>query len=420
MLGRSVAAAAAVWVATSFSVTGCGGSEHGGRSEAGNGASSGTEAKGSAGHSASGGNTSTTSGGNTATTGADASTLDGFLASYAKAVCETSERCWSSLAEGYESFGQSCAEVWEVRLKQGAFSNLAAAIADGRIEYDADAAQACLDAIGALSCEDDLDVNLGDDCEGAFVGSLEAGADCTLDVECGAGLQCVVGASCPGTCGPRVPLGGACTRENRCEAGLACLTDAQEQGTCIVLSRPGESCSSPRSCPTFYTCLDLDSSDPESTGTCEPRDQLFSAKLDEPCAFGGAPGRLCEPGLVCSYGDEAGSLTGVCRELVGSGEGCTLALPEPCPDGEYCRISDLKATPLAGVCSKRPELGDACANPGGFPVACPINAYCSEQTGVCEACKPLGETCAKDDNCLSLTCANQKCAAPLECEPDLP
>jgi hypothetical protein len=229
-------------------------------------------------------------------------------------------------------------------------------------------------------------------------------------------MQCVVRDSCPGTCGAYAAVGEACTRKNGCEGALVCSIDVgEDQGTCTLPAGPGESCSSSRSCPTFYVCLGVDYSDPNSTGTCEPRDALFSGKLDEPCSLGGVPGVLCEPHLVCELGGES---AGVCREPAGSGEACTLALPEPCPAGEYCRITDLVTRPLVGVCTGSPEVGESCANPGGYPVQCPMQAYCDEQSGLCAAVKRLGEACATDDACFSEACVDQKCVARLECEPD--
>ncbi|HYJ10383.1 MAG TPA: hypothetical protein VEX18_15270, partial [Polyangiaceae bacterium] len=314
--------------------------------------------------------------------------MESFPGEYAEAVCLLFGRCWEAFADGYESSGQSCASYWELALREYAFSNLTEAVAEGRVEYRAEKARACLDAIATLSCEADLAID-ADFCEGLFAGSLEPGADCTLDAECAGGMQCKVGTSCPGTCGPHAALGEACTEENRCEPGLSCLIDAEDGGTCILPTGSGESCTLRSSCSTFYTCLGLDSSDPDSTGTCEPRDALFSGKLDDPCAFAGARGVLCEPNLVCQHG---GAITGVCREPVGSGEACVMALPEPCPAGEYCRITSLEATPFVGMCSKSPAVGEACDNPGGFPVLCPVNAYCDEQTGLCEPLKRSGES----------------------------
>lgn len=395
------------WLVLALAVAACGESTHN-DSPGGSSGSSGASAAG-----ASGGNGAAS--GNSPTGGAGTIPLETFVGEYAKALCLLFDRCWESVTDAYEKSGQSCADYIEITLREQSLANLTAAVADGRVQYRADNARACLEAIPALSCEENLAIDL-DSCEELFVGSLEVGANCTLDAECAEGMQCVVGASCPGTCGAYAAVGEACTRENGCESGLVCSIEFGEaQGICSLSAGPGESCDSARSCSTFYMCLGLDYNDPNSTGTCEARDALFSGKLDEPCALGGVPGVLCEAGLVCELGGES---SGVCREPVGSGEACTLALPEPCPEGEYCRITDLVTRPLVGVCTSSPEVGESCANPGGYPVQCPMKAYCDEQSGLCESTKRLGEVCASHDACFSAACVEQKCVARLECEPE--
>jgi hypothetical protein len=340
----------------------------------------------------------------------DPTSLDAYPGQYAQAVCAVLERCWMSFSEGLT---ESCASYFERELREGDLSNVVAAVDDGRIEYHADRAQACFDALAATSCDEGFSL-AADDCEQVFVGSLEAGAPCTLDLECAGQAQCLVEASCPGTCGARAKEGETCTSANRCEVDLICQLEL-EAGTCVAAGTRGDACSATQPCASLLRCAGLDRSDPNSTGTCEPLDSLYSGALDEPCGIG-ADRSLCEPGLVCVLESQGGMAVGVCQEGVASSAACQYALPDACPEREYCRIADTEAMPLVGTCTPWPELGEECAYSDVLSAPCASEQHCSIESGLCEPGMQLGETCADNQDCFSRSCIEGTCVALLECE----
>jgi hypothetical protein len=337
------------------------------------------------------------------------SSIDAYPALYAEAVCAVLERCWTAFTAELDV---SCESYFERQTREGPFVHVAAAVADGRLQYHGEQAQGCFDAIVGVTCGEGLTL-APDDCDGVLVGSLAIGEPCTLDAECTGEAQCLVDGSCPGVCGPRRKEGEACTTSNRCELDLICLISSGEtDGTCVVPTRTeGGVCSSTQPCSGFFYCAGLDRGDPESTGTCQPPDDLYSGALNEACGIGGEL-VLCEPGLVCAI-DSAG---GTCQQNVASGAACQYALPDACPTDEYCRIADPTAVPYAGTCTPRPQLGEQCAYGPGLVAPCASDQYCGAETGACEQYKHLGEPCIENEACFSESCVEGKCTAPLECE----
>lgn len=341
-------------------------------------------------------------------------TLDGYPSAYAAALCQVIKRCWQTYGLLEQ---ESCEASLERQLREGAFANLADAVDDGRIEYRPEAAGACLNATAAATCEDGLWIDPAN-CSGVFVGKLKLDEDCTLDAECGAELQCVVTDACPGKCGPFPGVGEACSAPNRCQPGLLCAVSA-DAGVCQVPVAPGEPCSRTELCGTLQFCKGLNRSDPQDTGVCAPRDELYSGLLGDPCSLGGESG-LCQPELVCVLDETEATTAGHCAERVGPGEACQLALPDQCPRGQFCKVTlaGEPATP-AGECTANPKLGEPCLFEVGtsLPAPCPAAQYCDTRSLRCEAGKRLGEPCTSDAACYSRKCdTTGRCVAPLECE----
>ncbi|HEY6078781.1 MAG TPA: hypothetical protein VIW29_08255 [Polyangiaceae bacterium] len=342
--------------------------------------------------------------------------LESYPSAYAAAICQLIKRCWKTFAVSEPS---SCEASLERQLREGSFANLAAAVEDGRIEYRPEAAAACLNETAAASCEDGLLIEPAN-CSGVFIGNLEADAACTLDAECGPERQCVTGDACPGKCGPLLGVGEACLPPNRCESGLLCAV-GPDGGVCQVPSGLGEGCTRTQLCGSLQFCKGLDRTDPQGTGECAPRDELYAGLLGDPCSLGGASG-LCELDLVCLF-DTDGSTSGHCAERLAPGSpgaACQLALPDQCPRGQFCKVTVVDQTPIpTGECTANPQLGEPCLFEVGasLPAPCPTAQYCDTQTLRCEAGKRLGEACTTDAACYSKKCdTSGTCVAPLECE----
>lgn len=383
---------------------------------AGADASAGTLNEGGAGL-ASGGSASSgsSSGGNSGTAGSTsgAGSIEEYPTQYGEAICSLLDRCWESFGAQLPA-DQPCQTLFERQLREGGFSNIIAAVADGRLEYHADSAQQCLELVASASCEQGLLLEPGD-CAEIVTGSLETGDACTLDAECTGGQQCVVSDACPGACGPRAKDGEACTSKNRCEVGLICMVDYTNQGFCRPPGAPGATCDAGTPCGTFAYCAGLDRSEPESTGTCEPRDNQNTGKLGDPC---GSVDGLCELDLVCALDGELAEIAGSCAEHVGSGAACAYAIPDMCPEGQYCQIGDTETRPLMGTCSPLPKLGELCAYGEVLAAPCSSEQYCSPTTKNCEQRLHLGEACTEHPACFSGRCVEAACVALLECEPD--
>jgi hypothetical protein len=265
----------------------------------------------------------------------------------------------------------------------------------------------------STSCENGLLID-APGCSEALTGKLGEGDDCTLDAECAPDLQCVVTSACPGKCGGFPDVGEPCAAPNRCKPGLLCAVSA-EGGVCQEPIAIGGTCSRTALCGPLQFCGGLDRSNPESTGICAPRDDLYSGIVGAACEVGGDAG-LCRPELVCVLDDPTSTAKGHCAERVGSGA-CQLALPDQCPRGQFCKVG-LGAG--EGTCTRNPQVGEPCLfapSEGALPGPCPAGTYCDTQSMKCEAGKRLGQECSSDAACYSKKCGESgTCVAPLECE----
>lgn len=169
------------------------------------------------------------------------------------------------------------------------------------VEYDAELARGCLDAIATSTCDQARWIG---ECDAPFTGLRALGEACQVNIECigyaeGAaicgptgmcvdpaepnGITCV--ATCRGTSCPRLPEGSGsyiCQSED----GLRCT----ENG-CAALAREGDSCSS---------------------------------EYD------------CEAGLFCDCQDPMTCAPGVCRPQLPEGAECATDYTIPCQPGSYC------------------------------------------------------------------------------------
>ncbi len=90
-----------------------------------------------------------------------------------------------------------------------------------------------------------------------------------------------------------------------------------------------------------------------------------------------------------------------------SGGGCTLAVPDMCPSGEYCQLG------APSQCTALPKNGEPCA--GGLILKPNCQAYNRCVNGTCRAMGINGNTCVDDKECYSGFCdsaAGGFCAPP--------
>ncbi len=184
-----------------------------------------------------------------------------------------------------------------------------------------------------------------------------------------------------------------------------------ETNRCVAPAASGELCQQGEpDCAPGYGCLGEDG-EAKTPGTCVALDEGFSAQLGEACSLAT---QLCEPGKSCEVQAVVPQLTTECVAKVASGAACGVAIPDECPDSEYCVVAPLT---LRGTCTPRPEAGEPCGVPSydrqGTRSLCAPYARCDK--GVCRDLAKLGETCSTNDTCYSGRCADTACVSSNGC-----
>lgn len=255
----------------------------------------------------------------------------------------------------------------------------------GRIEFDADAAVACLDYVRARTCdlpeyhtwtEEELAGQAA--CEAVLRGRMGKNGPCAQAIECAEEAVCgfdpmCVDMCCPGACrvlAAPIAEGEPCpTNPNsQCEAGTGCLIDSDTflPTVCTKLAEVGQSCE-------WIGC--------DAEGTCEYDGNNFSClplgDVGQACDYEGQ----CRAGLVCARDENFDN--GECFAPAGEGE--------PCKSGvsQTCRRVDNVCDAASETCVTAPGNGEAC--PGYI---CRGDLFCAESLGL--KCSPVadeGEPC---------------------------
>ena len=308
------------------------------------------------------------------------------------------ERLSAELHQALCTFQVSCGLMADVDsclrstcVPSGDLAELQAAIADGRVRYDAAAAAEYLAGLRHMDCT-----------ISSMKGALELAPSCARVLE--------------GT----VPAGEACPCDRSecpvCESGV-CYEDR-----CTAVIEPtrgqrGDRCSLPEG-----PCSDLNPLGCDSCGdglfcdgaTCQPElaEGAACERLSYALASDACPGAsVCVTSAICT--DDA-PCTGTCRIPPAEGETCVPRTPLFCDNrlATYCSSSSLE-------CERMPLPGEACLdfyeNERG---RCIGYAECDAQDGpgVCVQRKGPGEACDFDQQCLGqLVCTTGTCELPAEC-----
>lgn len=353
------------------------------------GSSSGTGGNTSPGHSStsstSGGGLSSGSSSSAASSGGGTSgtpaPLATFLRRVAEVVCHRKWECGDPFSTPQEClrYAELVAAAW----------SLASGVTVGA------SAQACLDGLAELGCEevDYWNRSTPSNEEVIFMSHPEIGACLTaltgtapLGAECNAGgLDCQAGLVCmrPGqycapqgmfprpTCQPPRGLGAPCASVLDCQPGLACDDDH-----CRQPAAPGQPC-------TAYSSV------------CGPAGLCWSTSAvcwrwgREGDACGAGSYTLCDPPLQCS--------SDVCRFAVASGGECSR--DAQCPVGESC---------VGSTCQLAGEPGEWCDTPRDCSTG-----SCDLDTRSCRGTTAPGQPCVNADTCtLGLFCTAGECQPP--------
>lgn len=299
------------------------------------------------------------------------------------------------------------------------FDYLQRAAAAGNVEYDADAAAACLDAIRERGCTYEDLQRQPEVCDDVFRGRVGRNAPCLSSAECAGdavcgfdpacsddmccvgacrvfadpiavgepcgfgGVGCVEEAFCatdPVTfqatvCTKRVKIGGDCSLGEACVDGAAC---DGEQCRKIDLRAPGEPCDQ-----QFVDCAE--------PGRCR-----YTEDAGAICVVDGKLGAPCTREIGCgdidSYCDDA---SGLCTLLPGHGQACVDGYQCAAWASCYSLYVDQYDAQGESTCVRRAGLGDACSSgdDSGPYVACLGDLQCD--AGRC-VLPPVvtGEQCA--------------------------
>ncbi len=304
---------------------------------------------------------------------------------------------------------------------------LEARIADGRLRFDRNALNRCLQTLATVECASpgEMQAAIGTACDKVLVGRLDRGAACQDAGDCSPGLLCMTpDGSCPGQCLPPRELGSYCNAElEPCGPGLSC-----EAGRCAP-SRValGAACVTTAQCAPNAYCLD-----PDDGGYCAQR--LANGKVcedDDACQTG-----FCQLSILA---DELGLETGTCATMLAAGATCE-PLIGGCAAGLTCdevtsrciaHTPDVGGTCVeadspcgvgtglmcdAGLCELEPLVGDAC-DPNQ-PDACGFGYCAPHQTselgpvGECQTFKAPLAACDADAECGALSCIDNRCDRP--------
>ncbi|HEY4244812.1 MAG TPA: hypothetical protein VGM88_33585 [Kofleriaceae bacterium] len=281
---------------------------------------------------------------------------DDYNAAYQSAYCDYAVRCRESSekADCLATFPNRPTPIDSFQL---------AGLHAGTIQWNTDAARACIDAVRETSCRRDdvpapvcagvmtgtvavggaCDPNISEMCDGGFCG--EAGdASCTVDACCAGTCRALptpqpIGASCMvapcveeaycapmAVCAPRLGVGEDCSANiGGCVAGTDC-NDRGGAETCTVLPDTGETCYGDLPCGNL--------SDECQANVCAPRpvagdacDPRYGCVGDSTCRDGlcvhvipPAPGAPCDTDDECAYPQLCAS--GYCARDLADGAAC--------------------------------------------------------------------------------------------------
>ena len=281
----------------------------------------------------------------------------------------------------------ACTHSPEAWIRQGDFlpncANWSKAVAAGRMVYDPDKGQQCLDALAAATCQETFGDVGGPPavCLQALEGQVQDGGSCWDDFECRPASWCDSSA-CPGTCKRRASLLQPCSSGDSCEAGLACQYDPTvTAAVCKTVLAPNAICTvSDAVCGPGLYC------DALASGRCVSQRTSGSCTRWEECLG---------PEYVCSGLVPAPMVPGVCALASRVNQGCTVGY-NLCPGGTWCRTATgTQAFGEPGTCALYDSVPNACGDFGGGEFAWCYGGYCGAGTPrACVGWFPDGTSCA--------------------------
>jgi hypothetical protein len=370
-----------------------------------------------------------------------------------EALCERYTRC------GYYASTEACERDWPQVASRDRFdlgTRYDEALASGRLSYDEDAAERCVESLRDGDCRlpalsrTAMFEGLEYDPACQVLRVEEPATDCQLNLECGAHGFCAYSASnaCQGRCEPRAREGETVFRADACEPGLVAFIGGicsvlepcdEPQGVCERVVEEGGSCINDLGDGRwrYLQCADGLWCDGQGTGVCKrtlsegeaceaiwgpPCDSLLTckegvcaryAREGEHCT-GREPSSLlfsdeCQRGLFC---DADASESGTCRKPRAEGEPCRLSSSQECADNMGCYAA--AQGDAWGTCGKRPGLGAAC-DTSALLADCAPGLTCSRTLARCVPLVQVGEPCGVRGECAwGSECSDEGRCLPFE------
>jgi len=338
------------------------------------------------------------------------STPSGFYDQAVGGLCQYLTRCG---AYGNSELDQCKSAESAAFSDEQKYYNIDDAVNQGRIKYNQDEANKCIDAVNALHCNGGLGIltNGSSACDNVVVGLVPMGGTCYSSSECASGdcsnsttgcagtcqggtnntctsKSCASGSYCNGfACVPKVASGGTCTSlfSTQCQDNLVCTPSASYSSyTCLPLPGSGQPCSPLTGCTDGLYC----------DGTTHPASPVCAAQADNGSSC--IQSNACKDGFVC--------ISGTCAAFLDAGSKCTPSNFTGCPSDMTC---------ANGVC-KTNGVGTDCT---GSQVSCSFG-YCDQTTGRCAEKVGYGEKCnpLAGSSCLSASCNTQTDTCSLQCQ----
>ncbi len=252
-------------------------------------------------------------------------------------------------------------------------TSLDAAVTAGKVHYDGEAANGCVNALAGITCDGSTEgARLPPAvCAEVFTGDGAIADPCFLDSECDSG-RCALGsncdpsACCAGTCAVAgaAAIGDACNITADCVAGSYCTIDK----VCVAFGNQGDNCYIDADCVYGLAC-----STATFPGTC------YAAAAD---------GQPCPNGLCAEIGDHCNA-SKICEPVGLTGAPCTGAAD--CSPYGVCDAG-------SGLCADAPDIGSPCSE------RCEADAFCDAPSGTCIALFADGAICDTNNDCVSSFC----------------
>lgn len=297
-----------------------------------------------------------------------------YAAQAAQALCDYEVRCGlfadqaSCLVYGQTQIGDSFQQLLD----------------SGKATFDGNAAQACLDALANLSC-DNTQMSVRTEPPGCLhivTGTVATGSDCEQSDECQSGACAIPDCSsacCTGSCvAAQAPAGsGEPCATRPCDTGLVC---DQTSSTCVALAGSGAGCTLFDQCDYGLGC---------AGGMCKPLPAI---------------GQMCPDGICADVGAVCNA-AGTCMMVGLPGAPCATA--EDCSPYATCDVA-------MGTCTALPTVGQPCQT------GCSDGSFCNiadggSGVGTCTALGSNGASCTRDTECASHNCADTGCQAQPVC-----